>query len=96
MRKFKLLCLLVVFVLVLVIGCENTDDITLDELAIEDYILNDLDFSGYFAFDEYYGEEDTVTRLRTITGPHTWYREPQDINRNISINIVNDSAFVSF
>jgi hypothetical protein len=96
MRKSKLLCLSVVFVLILVIGCENNNDITLDELAIQDYISNDRDFAGYFAFDEYYGEEDTVTRLRTITNPYTWYREPQDINRNISINIVNDSAFVSF
>lgn len=96
MRKSNLLCSLVVFVLMLVIGCENTDDITLDELAIEDYILNDSEFAEYFAFNEYYGEEDTVTRLRTIIGPHTWYREPQDINRQISINIVNDSAFVSF
>lgn len=96
MRKFKLLCSLVVFVLMLVIGCENTDDITLDELAIEDYILSESEFAGYFSFNEHYGEEDTVTRLRTITGPHTWYREPQDINRQISINIVNDSAFVSF
>ena len=74
MKKFKLLCSLVVLVLMLVIGCENTDDITLDELAIEDYISNEPDFAGYFSFDEHYGEEDTVTRLRTITGPSIWYR----------------------
>ncbi len=103
-ERRKLLCLLVV--LLLVIGCKNnpigndiSPDEAADEAAIEDYISNDRDFAGYFAFDEYYGEEDTVSaeiRLRTITGPHTWYREPQDINRDISINIVDDSAFVSF
>jgi hypothetical protein len=102
MRDKELLFLLVVFFLIFVVGCENNptgSDISLDEEAIQDYISEDLDFAGYFAFDEYYGEEDTLPpeiRLRTITGPHTWYREPQDINRNISINIVNDSAFVSF
>lgn len=99
MRNRRLLSLLVVFVLILVIECENNptgNDISMDEEAIEDYISNDLDFAGYFSFEEYYGEEDTVTRLRTITNPHTWYREPQDTNREISINIVNDSAFVSF
>jgi len=95
--------LVVVFVAFLGFGCKNNptgNDITLDEEAdeeaIQDYIANDLDFAEYFAFDEYYGEEDTVTRLRTITGPSIWYREPQDINRDISINIVDDSAFVSF
>jgi len=99
MRKRKLLCLLVVFVLMLFIACENNptdNDISLDEEAIQDYISSNLDFAGYFAFEEYYGEEDTVTRLRTITGPSIWYREPQDTNREISINVVNDSAFVSF
>jgi hypothetical protein len=102
MRESKILCLVVVFVLMLVIGCGNnpTDiDISLDEEAIQDYISNDLDFAGYFAFDEYYGVEDTVPLeipLRTIANPRTWYREAQDINRDMSINIVNDSAFVSF
>ena len=104
MRKNNLLCLIAIFVLILVIGCENNptgNDISLDEEAIQDFISNDSDFAGYFTFDKYYGEGDTVTlsaetQLRTITNPHTWYREPQDINRNISINIVNDSAFVSF
>jgi hypothetical protein len=102
MRRKKLVGLVVVFVMFFVFGCENNpagNDISLDEEAIQDYISNDLDFAGYFAFDECYGEEDTVppeTRTRTITNPHTWYREPQDINREISVNIVNDSAFVSF
>jgi hypothetical protein len=101
MKKRKLLEVAVVIVFLLVLGCDNPTgaDISLDEEAIQDYISNDLDFAGYFAFDEYYGEEDTVPpeiQLRTITGPHTWYREPQDIDREISINIVNDSAFVSF
>ncbi len=100
MRLSKLLCLLVVFLLL--IGCKNNptdNDISTDEEAIQDYISNNLDFAGYFAFDEYYGKGDTVPLeipLRTITGPHIWYREPQDINREISINIVNDSAFVYF
>lgn len=102
MRIFKLFCLLFVFVLMLVIGCEKNptgNDISLDEEAIQNYLSNDLDFVGYFAFDKYYGEEDSVPseiRLGTITGSHTWYREPQNINRNISINIINDSAFISF
>ncbi len=100
MSKSKLLFLSVVFVLMLVIGCENNptaNDISLDEEAIQNYISNNPDFTGYFEFDKYYGEEDTVNRLRTITGPHTlWYRERQNINRDIFINIVNDSAFVSF
>jgi hypothetical protein len=99
MRRSKLLCLLIVFVLILVFGCENNPtgtDISLDEEAIQDYISSDSEFAGYFDFEECYGVGDTVTRLRTITGPSIWYREPQDIYRNISINIVSDSAFVSF
>jgi hypothetical protein len=106
MRKSKLLCLLVVFVLLLVFGCKNnptgTDyspDEELDKEAIQDYIANDREFAGYFSFDELYGIEDAVPdreQIRAITGPHTWYREPQNINREISINIVDDSAFVSF
>jgi hypothetical protein len=102
MRKSKLLYLLVAFVLMLVLGCENNptgNEVSLDEEEIQDYISSGLDFAGYFAFDEYYGEEDTVpaeTRTRAITGPSIWYREPQDINREISINVVNDSAFVFF
>jgi len=99
MRKIRLLSLALASVLLFVFGCNNNptgNNISLDQEAIEDYISNDLDFAGYFAFEEYYGEEDTVTRLRTITGPSIWYREPQNINRDMSINIVNDSAFVSF
>jgi hypothetical protein len=102
MGRRKLGGLVVVFVMFLVFGCKNNptgNDISLDEEAIQDYISNDLDFGEYFTFDEYYGEEDTISpevQLRTITGPHTWYREPQDINRDIYINVVNDSAFVSF
>lgn len=99
MRDRELLFLLVVFFLIFVVGCENNltgSDMSLDKEAIKDYILNNPDFAEYFTFDEYYGKGDTVTRLRTITGPKIWYREPQDINRDISINIVNDSAFVSF
>jgi hypothetical protein len=102
MRRGKLIGLAGVFVIFfLVIGCEKNptgNDITLDELAIENYILNDSDFAGYFEFVEYYGEEDTVSaevRLRTITGPRIWYREVLDTNREISVNVVNDSAFVS-
>jgi len=102
MKRSIFLSLTVFSVLLICMGCnENTTGpgFSSDQEAIEDYILNNLDFAGYFAFDEYYGEEDTVSaeiRLRTITGPSIWYREPQDINRNISINIVDDSAFVSF
>ena len=97
MRRGKLAGLVVVFVIFFIIGCENNpDDITLDEAAIHDYILNDHDFAGFFSFDEYYGEEDTLTKLRTIMGSHTWYRDTLNINRYISINIVDDSAFVSF
>jgi hypothetical protein len=100
MKSRRLVEIVVVIVLLLVFGCNNPTDayISLDEEAIQDYISNDHDFAGYFAFDDYYGEEDTVPpgiRLRTITGPSIWYREPQNINREISINIVNDSAFVS-
>ncbi len=102
MRRRKLAGLVVVLVMLLVFGCENNptgNDISRDEEAIQDYISNNLDFAGYFAFDEYYGKGDTVPLeipLRTITGPHIWYREPQDTNRGILVNVVNDSAFVSF
>ncbi|MBN1693912.1 hypothetical protein JW879_00745 [candidate division WOR-3 bacterium] len=106
MRRRKLVGLIVIFVIFVVFGCETNptgSDISTDEeadkKAIQDFISNDADFAGYFAFDEYYGLGDTMPLeipLRTITNPHTWYREPQDVNRDMSINIVNDSAFVSF
>ena len=106
MKRRNSVGLVVVFFIFLVFGCKNSPtgniflpDEELDKLAILNYISNDLDFKGYFAFDEYYGEEDTLPLeipLRTINNPRTWYREPQDINRDVSINIVNDSAFISF
>jgi hypothetical protein len=102
MRKRLLVGLGIVIAFLLAAGCENNptgNDVSLNEEEIKDYISYNLDFKGYFAFDEYYGEEDTVppeVQTRTITNPHIWYREPQDINREISVNIVNDSAFVSF
>jgi hypothetical protein len=98
MKNSRLAGFVVVLFLLLVFGCNNPTgtDVSLDEEAIQDYISSSLDFAGYFAFDEYYGEEDTVPAVRTITGPSIWYREPQDTNRDILINIVNDSAFVSF
>ncbi len=100
MSKRLLAGLGIFFVLFLVVGCKNNptgNDISLDEEVIQDYISNNTDFEEYFEFDEYYGKGDTVpgeVRTRTIANPHLWYRKAQDINRDISINIVNDSAFV--
>ena len=98
MRYRVFLCVVFFVVLLLIIGCNDnpTGPGALDQEAIENYILGDED--GFFSFDAHYGAEDTVSgegSLRAIAGPSIWWRWPQDISRQILINIVNDSAFVT-
>jgi hypothetical protein len=99
MRKRRFAGFIVVLLLLLVFGCNNNPtgtDISLDEEAIKDYILNNDE--GFFSFEAHYGLQDTTvaaTGNRAIPGPKTWWRELRDRDRQISINIVNDSAFVT-
>ncbi len=104
MRMKKFAILTSVFVLLLIVGCKNNptaNDIALDEEAIQDYILGNQE--GYFAYDVYYGQEDTVSvpsapgvQLSAITALKLfWYRELQNANRQISVDVANDSAFVT-
>ncbi len=98
MRNKILLSFVLVIVFLLSIGCEDKLirlDASLDQEAIENYILDNEE--KFFSITAHYGAEDTLSAndIGTISDPKTWWREPLDVNRQISINIVNDSAFVT-
>lgn len=99
MGKRKSVGLVVVFVMFFVFGCKNNPTgnyISLDEEAMEEIINQE----GFLAYDAYYGEEDTlsapVIQTRDIIAlKFLWYREIKHLNKQLEIDIVNDSAFVT-
>lgn len=95
--KNKWLALTMVLLITFVWGCEDSPTGTepaTDEEAIEMI----MDESSIFNYDAHYGAEDTVTAKETKSrGRYTfWWRHPEELVRNTTINIVDDSAYVTF
>ena len=52
---------------------------------------------GYFSYDEHYGENDAKTEEGSKAERYTsWWRQPTDVNWVVGVDIMNDSAFVTF
>ncbi len=84
-----------ILLVLLLAGCSITPQNS-DKSAIEDLVVND---STWFNADSHYGQETLPTTLMTqFDQVFLWYRTldtTQSISRDISINIVGDSAYVS-
>ncbi len=100
MKSKWLLIGLAGLILLLAWGCEKSPtgiEFDTDEEALQQYVIDNPD--GYFSCDDHYGLEDTTTVENETKGEKRytlWWRMPTDIERDITIHIENDSAFVTF
>jgi len=97
---FKAACLLVIIFGLLIAGCSKTTEPepATDEEAI-DWLVREN--PSYFNTEKHYGEEDTTGgKIGAFTPVITyfWYREilPDSVIININIDIIGDSAFVTW
>jgi len=87
----RMLALIVIMPLVAFFGCgkEEVEGVDEDKIAIESLIES----SPYLGTTEHYGEEDIDGTKEEII-PICWWRgRPTNIERDVYITIVGDSAF---
>lgn len=79
-------------------GCETTPTGTgfsSDAEAMKAMITDNPD--GYFTYGDHYGEQDTKTKEDSKAERYTtWWRQPTNVDIIVSVDVVNDSAFVTF
>ncbi len=96
-RKF-LSVTIIGLIILLLWGCEKlpTDaEFSSDEEALRAMMLDNP--QGYFSYDDHYGENDAKTEEGSKAERYTsWWRQPTDVDWVVSVDIVNDSAFVTF
>jgi len=87
----RVLALTVLISLVAFFGCgkEGVEGVDQDRAAIESLVES----SPYLGSTEHYGEEDTTGTKGEVLPVFWWRGHPTNIERNVYISIVGDSAF---